>query len=133
MANFESVYNLIKDKDNIHKRDSGTLFEEIVKVYLQHDIKYKNVFKNVWLWSEFPNNTGSDTGIDIVAEDLNGGYVAVQCKFYAMDKKIDKKDLDSFLSESGKEGYVERIVVATTNNWTNNANNAVENQTIPVK
>ena len=31
-------------------------------------------FTNVWLWVDWPGRDGPDRGIDLVAEDLGGGY-----------------------------------------------------------
>ncbi|NMX03378.1 hypothetical protein HHJ77_05450 [Mobiluncus mulieris] len=39
--------------------------------------------------------------------------MAVQCKFYQPQTKIQKEHLDSFLSESGKEPFKRRIFVET--------------------
>ena len=113
-------------------RDMGTLFEKLVKHYLINDAKYKNRFSNVWLWEEYPNKTSSDSGIDLVAEELYGGYCAIQCKFYGEDKKIDKGDLDSFFTESGKSNFVSRIIVSTTIHYSKKAEEALENQQISV-
>jgi predicted helicase len=123
---------LEKYRETQTQRDKGTLFEKLVKHYLLNDAKYKNVFSNVWLWEEFPEKNSSDSGIDIVAEYQDGGYCAIQCKFYGEDKKIDKGDLDSFFTESGKSNFIGRIVVSTTEHWTKKAEEALENQQIPV-
>lgn len=87
----------------------------------------------MWLWSEWPGNGGrDDTGIDLVAQDrITGGTVAIQCKFYAPTTTISKDDIHTFLSESGKEGFVERIVVSTTDKWNAHAENAIKNQQVP--
>jgi predicted helicase len=119
-------------KNSATKRDMGTLFEKLVKHYLINDAKYKNRFSNVWLWEEFPEKIGSDSGIDIVATDKDGGYCAIQCKFYGEDKKIDKDDLNSFFTESGKNNFTSRIFVSTTSNWTKKAEETLENQQIPL-
>ena len=41
-------------------------------------------------------------------------------------------DIDSFFSESGKHPFKGRIVVSTTDHWGKNAEQAIENQQIPV-
>ena len=41
---------------------------------------------------------GRDAGIDLVAEDRDGGLWAVQAKHYDPAYAIKKADLDSFLS-----------------------------------
>ena len=110
----------------------GAAFERLVKRYFQQDALYSQTFSNVWLWSEWPGNPGRpDTGVDIVAELRSGaGLAAIQCKFYAPDTRIDKAEIDSFMTESGREGFVERYIVTTTSNWSRNALAALPGQQI---
>ncbi len=84
---------------------------------------------------EWPGNVGKhDTGIDLVAQNrLGEGYVAIQCKMYAPSSTISKEHIDTFLSESGKEGFVEGVVASTTDKWSANAENAIKGQQIPVR
>ncbi len=121
------------------KRMKGNLFEQLVRQYLLNDAQMRLEFEEVYLWRDWPGNRGlPDTGIDLVgilrgSGDEPGGAVAIQCKFYAPSHRIQKGDIDSFLSESGKHPYVGRIVVETTGqDWSSNAKNAIENQQIPV-
>ncbi len=110
----------------------GAAFERLVKRYFQQDALYSQTFSNVWLWSEWPGNPGRpDMGVDIVAELRSGaGLAAIQCKFYAPDAYIDKAEIDSFMTESGREGFVERYIVTTTSNWSRNALAALPGQQI---
>ena len=119
--------------DATSEADKGRRFERLVKRYFQQDALYSRTFSNVWLWSEWPGNRGrGDAGVDIVAELRSGaGYSAIQCKFYAPNAYIDKAEIDSFMTESGREGFVERIIVTTTSNWSRNALDALHGQQIP--
>ncbi len=75
-----------------------------MQAYLQTDPYYAPLFKNVWLWTEFPARQdfgGKDTGIDLDALTHNGDYWAVQCKFFQENSTIDKPTVDTFLSTSG--------------------------------
>lgn len=119
----------------LSETDKGAKFERLMKAFLTTDPAYADQFKDVWLWQEWPGRGGKhDTGIDLVAQDrLTEGYVAIQCKFYAPTSTISKDDIDTFLSESGKEGFVERIVVSTTDKWNGHAENAIKGQQIPVR
>jgi predicted helicase len=81
-----------------------------------------------------------DTGIDLVArERATGDYCAIQCKFYNPAHTLDKADIDSFFTASGKrfattEGersFTSRIVVSTTDKWSKHAEKSLENQQIP--
>jgi len=95
---------------------------------------YKAQFKNVWLWSDWPGNRGlPDTGIDLVAENIDGGFTAVQCKNYAPTTTLEKSDIDSFFTESGKAPFTHRIVVSTTNLWSIHAENSLKGQDKPVR
>ena len=117
------------------EREKGTLFEELTRQFLLHDARFTHQFKEVYLWSEWPERRTGDTGIDLVAIPVRDGEgpVAIQCKFYAMGHRIQKADIDSFLSASGKEPFGRRIVVDTSGApWGKNAQDAIEGQQIPV-
>jgi len=110
--------------------DKGTKFERLTKFYLIKDPIWSEQLANVRLREEA--GIGPDVGIDLVADDIvSGGKVAIQCKFY--DEKTYLDDLGTFYTSSGKDGYVKRIVVTTSNLWTRNAEEALKNQQIPVQ
>ena len=124
--------------------DKGTRFEELIARYLNTSPDYAPKIDTVWLWKDFPGRErlgGHDTGIDIVVKTKYDEYWAVQCKCYAEDHEVTKKDVDTFISasgrqfrdESGKDRYFDRrILFATTNIWSSHAVAATENQSIPV-
>ena len=117
------------------EREKGTLFEELTRQFLLHDARFAHQFKEVYLWSEWPERRTGDTGIDLVAipNQQDAGPVAIQCKFYAPRHKVSKADIDTFLSASGKEPFARRIVVDTSGtDWGKNAQDAIEGQQIPV-
>ena len=117
------------------EREKGTLFEELTRQFLLHDARFAHQFKEIYLWSEWPERRTGDTGIDLVAIPIRDdeGPVAIQCKFYALGHRIQKADIDSFLSASGKEPFGRRIVVDTSGApWGKNAQDAIEGQQIPV-
>ena len=117
------------------EREKGTLFEELTRQFLLHDARFAHQFKEIYLWGEWPERRTGDTGIDLVAipVDEHAGPVAIQCKFYALGHRIQKADIDSFLSASGKEPFGRRIVVDTSGApWGKNAQDAIEGQQIPV-
>lgn len=117
------------------EREKGTLFEELTRQFLLHDARFAHQFKEIYLWSEWPERRTGDTGIDLVAIPVHDGEgpVAIQCKFYALGHRIQKADIDSFLSASGKEPFARRIVVDTSGApWGKNAQDAIEGQQIPV-
>jgi len=121
-------------------RQLGAEFERFVKRYLKTEPYYASQFSDVWLWSECPFAKGSDVGIDLVAKTAFGEYVAIQAKCYQPGTQVDKADVDTFLSASGKQiapdgkptYYSARIIVATNDNWTSHASEAIVDQQIPV-
>lgn len=130
------------------ERNKGNLFEQLIRSYLLNDSQMGPQFGAVYLWRDWPGGglAGKpDTGIDLVAietEDMpadgseptaNTPAVAIQCKFYRQGHTIQKGNLDSFLSDSGKEPFKRRIFVETTGvPWSDNAETAIEGQSKPV-
>ena len=60
----------------------GSLFEQLVKAFIETDKAQSERFDKVWLWSEYPGRNGRpDIGIDLVAKERDGGgFVAIQCQ-----------------------------------------------------
>ena len=117
------------------EREKGAMFEELTRQFLLHDARFAHQFKEVYLWSEWPERQTGDTGIDLVAipADENAGLVAIQCKFYAPGHTVHKRDIDSFLTASGKAPFTRRILVDTSGTaWGKNSQDAIEGQHIPV-
>lgn len=82
----------------------------------------------------------SDTGIDLVARRRDDDrWVAIQCKFYEPTAYLKKSDLDSFFeksgrsfaTEDGRDSFAQRIVISTTDRWSRNAEEMLDNQIIP--
>ncbi len=117
-----------------NERDKGDKFERLTKFFLENDTRFSDRFSDVWIWNKFPENGGKiDTGIDLVAkEKYSEGYCAIQCKFYGDKTTVDKSNIDSFFTASGKDIYTSRLIFATTDNWTKHAEDALKNQKIPI-
>ena len=117
-------------------REKGTYFEDLIVLYLKYEPSYQDLYSNVWTysdWADSQNLTKRDTGIDLVAQTHGTNeFHAIQCKFYAEDYRIQKGDIDSFFTASGKKTFTHRIIVSTTNNWSENAEDALQNQNPPV-
>jgi predicted helicase len=118
------------------KRDMGDKFERLFANYLVTEPYYRDRFdpKKVWLWTEWPGRGNRpDTGIDLVAEERDGGGLcAIQCKFYAPEHRIEKADLDSFFATSASRAlFTSRIVVSTTDNWSKYAEDLLSDERIP--
>lgn len=134
----QSFLQLIKeiDSDEYTQRDRGTLFELLSKAYFKHEPMYRQLFDEVWMLNEVPEEyeiAKHDTGVDLVARKRGTGeLIAIQCKYYGKDATISKGIIDSFLNELGKIHYVEGIIISSTDNWTNNAEDALKERSKPV-
>ncbi|WP_255485880.1 type ISP restriction/modification enzyme [Sporosarcina sp. BP05] len=132
--NYKSFISLLEeiDKEERTQRDRGTLFELLVIPFFRKEPAYARLFDIVWTLSDVPdeyNIPKKDTGVDLVAREREtGDLVAIQCKFYSKETKIYKDDIDSFLNEVGKSYYSKGIVIATTDKWSVNAEEALGNR-----
>ena len=129
-----TLLNSIRESSGSEK-EKGDKFEKLMLSFFRIEPTYKTQFKSVWMWSDWPGNRGlPDTGIDLVAENVDGsGFTAIQCKNYAPTTVLDKSDIDSFFTESGKAPFTHRIIVSTTNLWTVHAENSLKGQDKPVR
>ena len=118
------------------EREKGTYFEELTVQYLRHEAAYAALYSDVWTyaaWAKQNGLDGKDAGIDLVAKTRGTGELhAIQCKFYDEDYRIEKEDIDSFFTASGKKSFSHRIIVSTTNHWTEHAEDALRDQQPPV-
>jgi predicted helicase len=118
------------------EREKGTYFEELICTYFRFEATYRDLYSDVWLYSDWAKEQGldgRDTGIDLVAKTQGTDeYHAIQCKCYAEDYRIQKRDIDSFFTASGKKPFTHRIIVTTTNNWSEHAEDALQDQQPPV-
>ncbi|CAN4266098.1 COG4889 Predicted helicase [Methylophilaceae bacterium] len=118
------------------EREKGTYFENLIIQYFKNEASYKDLYSHVWTYSDWAGLQGlpkNDAGIDLVAQTQGTKeFHAIQCKFYAEDYRIQKADIDSFFTASGKKSFSHRIIVSTTNNWSPNAEDALQDQNPPV-
>ena len=115
-------------------RDKGDKFERLMAAYLRTEPLYQDQFSDVWLWSDWPGREGRpDTGIDLVARERDtNGFCAIQCKFYHPTHTLQRSDIDSFFTASGKAPFTSRLLISTTDKWSKHAEEALEAQQIPV-
>jgi len=121
----------------ITQREKGTYLERLASAYLAADPVQVEEYSDIWSWSDWAAEngwSGKDVGIDLVAKLRNEeGFAAIQCKFYSAQHRIQKADIDSFISASGKAPFVRRVVIDTTEvPWGTNAEEMIAGQTIPV-
>jgi predicted helicase len=122
-------------------RDLGDSFERLVAKYLLTDPQYADRLSDVWLWSEWPDRWNVDVGIDLVARERSTGeYWAIQCKFFDPATYLQKVDIDSFFTASGKKfgtkdgqrQFSHRLIISTTDKWSKHAEEALADQVMPV-
>lgn len=122
-------------KESKTEREKGTYFELLIKDFLKNDPTYSPQFSDVWTYAEWAQQQGIDSrdaGIDLVAKlSEEEGFCAIQCKFYEENHKIQKSDLDSFFTASGKIGFTRRLIVDTTRrDWSEHAEAALSGQAV---
>lgn len=108
-------------------QQTGGKWLEKLTVYVGPYIKDWDI-DECWLWDEWPergqkqpHSTSHDTGIDVVAINRAGEYVAIQCKARQLDESgrggsIDKGEIDSFASASSDDFWSERWLVTNGDN-----------------
>lgn len=118
----------------LDERDKGDKFERLMRSYLMTDPAWTSQFSHVWLWSDYPDRNGRpDTGIDLVAEEVTGARVAVQCKFYDPEHVVGKKDIDSFIAASSTQEFSRRLLVSTSlKEWGTNAEAQIQELSPPL-
>ena len=123
------------------EREKGTYFEELIRTYFRYEASYADLYSDVWLFADWAREIGTpqfginakDTGIDLVARTRGTAeFHAIQCKNFASDYRVRKEDIDSFFTASGKKCFTQRIIVTTTDDWSENAEDALSNQQPPV-
>ena len=136
MSSLDNLLKTYRDSST-NVRDQGTYFERLIRAYLTHDPVQVEEYEAVWTWMDWATEngwSGKDTGIDLIAKLRNeDGFAAIQCKFYEARHRIQKADIDSFISASGKDPFRRRVIVDSTEvDWGSNAEAMIDGQTIPV-
>lgn len=119
----------------VTEREKGSYFEELMLAYLRNEASYRDLYAKVWTYADWAGEQGldkRDAGIDLVAQTPTGEVHAIQCKLYAPDYRLQKGDIDSFFTASGKRPFTHRIIVSTTNHWSAHAEDALRDQQPPV-
>ena len=126
MATFNEFRNSFPESSN----EKGERFEIFLSEWMfKHHPALSSQFKKVWRFSEWPGAwSQKDLGTDLIAEDQHGKICAIQAKFYKEKNSIPKSHVDSFLSDSNREGIDYRLLIATTDNLGPNARKTIEGQ-----
>lgn len=132
-SSFHGVLKMLAKKAR-NNDEKGEVFEKLVETFIKVDEAQSDRFSNVWLWNDYPGKDGrADFGADLVATERDGdGRIAIQCKFYAPDRSINRNAVDPFLSAIGIREFSGGIFVSTTE-WTKNAEDLLQGRDKPVE
>lgn len=108
----DEVFNSIVE-ESVDNRQQGTKWERAVQWFLTQDPAWRNRFDHVWMWDDAPTNPGrQDTGIDLVAQDMDGEYWAIQAKCYS--NTLSDKDVSTFFMASMADTRYKHFIIADT-------------------
>lgn len=111
--------------DPANKKRKGDQFEAVCKWFLENDpSQYKPLLRKVWLWDDWTGNWGIDAGIDLVAEDIEGRFWAIQAKAY--EGTVTRSEVNKFLAEAARFDFAHRILMATTDKLSLTAQRTME-------
>ena len=103
------------------QKTDGTWLEDLT-VQVGPDIREWDI-DECYLWADWPEreyrlsgSTRRDLGIDVVAIGSDGRHIAIQCKARQLDQQgrgdpVNKKEIDTFVSDSSGDLWAERWVV----------------------
>ena len=113
MPHFNEALTLLRDRAT-DLYGMGRAFERLMQAALSQEPGILgDRFTKVWLWHEWPDHEGPDTGIDLVAAEREGGLCAIQCKFFDPHRPVPKKAIDSFMAASEPTQYTARLIINT--------------------
>jgi len=78
-------------------------------------------FAEVWLWDDWPGRDGPDRGVDLVAEDLDGGLWGIQSKLLGPDESLNWGKLSTWVAATRDEPWVQRLLVSNVSRLSRNA------------
>jgi superfamily II DNA or RNA helicase len=116
--------------DPVSRQRRGKAFEKLCLWLLSSDPVLASELRRAWLWSDWPERSGPDQGIDIVVEGSDGLW-AVQCKASNPDAAVTKREIDSFLTAAGPK-FVRRILFSTSDRISSNALRSLDDHQVIV-
>ncbi len=122
MSNLDTILEHWREQaaagDYNKERFKGSAFEALCKVFLTHDSVQRGLYEPPMTYAEWAQKMGlpiDDTGIDLVAKIRETQqWCAIQCKFYAEGKTLQKSDIDSFLADSSRKYFARRLIIDAT-------------------
>jgi predicted helicase len=107
----------------LSKLEKGSAFEQLTKYFLLSNPVYKDNLKTVWLQKEIPSSVtkklnlpSNDQGIDLIAENKDGTFWAIQCKYLQdEEQRLSHRAISTFTSLSKLTAKnISYCLVATT-------------------
>lgn len=136
MSSLRELLRQFRDSARTEK-EKGAYFERLAVNFIKNDHGMAQEYEDSWLFAKWAATHGldaRDTGIDAVAK-IRGedSFCAIQCKFYQKGYRIQKADIDSFFTASGKKQFSRRLIIDTTDApWSVNAEATLSDQDKPV-
>ena len=113
MGNFSEALAEIR-ASSLSQAEKGARFERLILQLFRQDPLYRQEYRQVWLWRDWPDRPSRDLGIDLVAERADGaGFAAIQCKCYDEGASVSKQDADAFMAASSLNMFTARIFITT--------------------
>ena len=118
MSPLQKALSIIDERSK-NETERGTAFDNLAKIFFENDAIQTQQYSKVWHFSDWAKEQDKenvdDIGIDLVAELSDGsGFCSIQCKYYAADHPISKKDIDSWVSASSTSEFVRMVLVDST-------------------
>ena len=126
----DAIAQALETLEEAKSEPTGGKWLERLTAQIAHYIKEWDI-SHCWTWSEWPDRerllpdtTNQDNGIDAVAIDSSGAYIAIQCKSRQLDENgrgnaIDRPEITSFISESDNDLYTQRWLITNGDNRLN--------------
>jgi hypothetical protein len=123
--------NMLELRNKRNKKQKGDIFECFCLLYMKYVYKYCDnaKYQNVWLLKNLPdeikerlNLTNHDVGIDLIAQDSNDKFYAIQAKYrkknrYKMYAGLSWKVLSTFYGLVLKTGPYKKHIVITNGHY----------------
>lgn len=129
-----SSFSELKKRDN--KKIKGDVFEVLAKLYFETKKNKKSfVYQNCWLLKEIPKEIkqdlglrGRDMGIDLILQDQNDEFHAVQVKYrfpnrYKSKNILGWKQLSTFYSWVNRTGPYKKHIIFTNADYVRHVGN----------
>ena len=128
MASLEEVLIKLKSFEK-NEKAKGDYFENLVVWYLQNSPIYRDRITKVTKFYDWIDRwDGVETGVDIVAETIDGELWAIQAKGYQKNTHLKLEDVQSWLTDSNRKIFSHRILIGSFGSLSNNSIQKINGQ-----